>query len=92
MKPSDPHASVRANDDIGLMPVKLGLGDTDGGIEIVVGQGRIENLVAVIFKIGRLYAARSRLPAVKEEDEHVIIQVRKGPTNNGPILPELAFS
>ena len=61
-------------------------------LEIVVGQGWIQDLMPVGFEISRLYAARSRLPAVKEEDEHVIIQVRKGPTNNGPILPEPAFS
>ena len=70
------------------MPVELGLGDADGGIEIVVGQGRIQDLVAVVFEIGRFHAAWCRLPAVEEEDEHVIKQAGKGPKNIGRILPE----
>ena len=37
-------APAGADDDIGLMPVEFGLGDADGGIEIVVGQGRIQDL------------------------------------------------
>ena len=32
--------------DIGLMPVELGLGDPDGLVEIVIRQGRVEDLVA----------------------------------------------
>ena len=45
------------------------LSDADGG-EIVVGQPGIENGVAVVLEIGRLGAARCRLPAVEEKDEH----------------------
>ena len=43
-------ASAGPDDDIGMMPVELGLGDADGLVEIVVGQGRIENLVAVVLE------------------------------------------
>ena len=52
--------------DIRMMLIELGLGNADGGVEIVVGQSRIENLVAVVLEIGRLDAARRRLPAVEE--------------------------
>ena len=31
-----------------MVPVKLGLGDPDGGGEIVVGQGRVQDLVAML--------------------------------------------
>ena len=37
------HHAGTADDDIGLMPVELGLGDADGGIEVVVGEGGIED-------------------------------------------------
>lgn len=53
------------------MPVKLALGDFNGFVEILIGQGRIENFVSVLDEIGRLDAAGNRLPAVKEEDSHV---------------------
>ena len=59
-----------ADHNIGMMPVELGLGDPDGFVEIIVGQGRIQDLVAVVLEIGRLDAARCRLPAVEEEDGH----------------------
>ena len=63
-------ASAGADDDIGPMPVELGLGNADGGIEIVVGRGRVQDFVAVILEIGRLDAARGGLPAVEEKDFH----------------------
>ena len=63
-------APAGSDDDIGLVPVELGLGDADGSIEIVVGQGRVQDFVAVVLEIGRLDAARCRLPAVEEEDFH----------------------
>ena len=53
----------------GLVLVELGLGDPDGLVEVVVGQLRVDDLVAVLQE-GRLDAARDRLPAVKEEDFH----------------------
>ena len=37
-----------------MMAVELGLGDADGGIEIVVGQGRVQDFVAVVREIGRI--------------------------------------
>ena len=58
------------DNDIGPVLVELGLGDADGSIEIVVGQGRVQDFVAVVLEIGRFHAAWCRLPAVEEEDGH----------------------
>jgi len=46
--------------------IELGLGDADGGIEIV-GQGRIENNVTMVLQVRRLDAAWCRLPAVEKK-------------------------
>jgi len=48
----------------------FGLGDPDGGIEVVFGQGGIEDFVAVVIQVGRFEAARRRLPVVQEEEFH----------------------
>ena len=53
-----------------IVPVELGLGDANSGIEIVIGQGRVDDFVAVVLEVGRFHTARNRLPAVKEEDFH----------------------
>ena len=53
-----------------MIAVKLSLSDADGSVKIVVGQGRVQNLMAVVLEVGRLQAAWRRLPAVEEEDEH----------------------
>lgn len=37
--------------------VVLGLGDPHGGVEIVVGQGRVQDIVAMVLQVGRLQAA-----------------------------------
>jgi len=63
-------ATAGTDDDIRLVLVEFGLGEPDGGIEIVVGQVWIEDFVAVVFQVGRLKTARCRLPAVEEEDLH----------------------
>jgi hypothetical protein len=44
--------------------------DPNGGVEIIIGEGGVEDLVAVALEVGRLDAARSRIKAVEEEDEH----------------------
>ena len=36
----------RLDDDIRLMVVELGLGDAGGGVEVVVGQARVQDFVA----------------------------------------------
>ena len=54
----------------GLVLVELVLGDPDGLLEVVVGQLRVDDLVAVVLEVGRFDAARNRLPAVEEEDGH----------------------
>ena len=51
------------------MLVKLGLGCGESSGEIFVGKFRVDDRVAVVLEIGRLDAARDRLPAVEEEDE-----------------------
>jgi hypothetical protein len=40
-----------------MVPVELHPGDADGFVEIIVGQGRVQNRVAVFLEISRLYAA-----------------------------------
>ena len=52
------------------MPVELLLGDLDGLGEILVGQLRIDDFVAVLGQKRRFDAAGNRSPAVKEEDFH----------------------
>lgn len=59
-----------------MMVIEEGLGDADGGIEIVVGQGRVEDFVAVVPETGRLSATWNAGPAVEEEDLHVGILTR----------------
>jgi hypothetical protein len=61
---------ARPNDNLRVVDVELGLGDSDGLGEVVVGQLRVENFVAVVFQLRRLHAARNRVPAVKEENLH----------------------
>jgi hypothetical protein len=52
------------------VPVVLGLGDAHGSLEVVVGEGRVDDLVAVLRQLGRFHASGDRLPAVQEEDFH----------------------
>lgn len=63
-----------ADHNIGLLPVKLSLSDANGGVTITSGQGRAQDLVAVVFEKGRGHTARCRLPAVNEEDSHLLHQ------------------
>ena len=58
------------------MLVVLGLGDANGLIEVIVGQCWIDDLVAVLFEVGRLFATRHRGPAVKKQDAHVLARFR----------------
>ncbi len=57
------------------MPIKLDLGDPHGLIEIIIGESGVQDRVAVVLEERRLDAARSRLPAVKEEDGHWIVEL-----------------
>ena len=45
------------DDDIRFPSVVLGLGDGDGGVEVVVGQGGVEDFMDVGLEVGRLEAA-----------------------------------
>jgi hypothetical protein len=49
---------------------ELGLSDPDGLVEVLVGQLRADDLVAVPGEEGWLDATWDRLPAAKEEDFH----------------------
>jgi hypothetical protein len=53
-----------------MMLIKLSLGNNNSSVKVVVGQGRIQNLVALVIDVGRFNAALCRLPAVEEENEH----------------------
>jgi hypothetical protein len=53
-----------------MVLVVIRLGDGDGGIQVVVGQGRIQDFVAVVLQVGRLQSAGRRFPVVEEEDFH----------------------
>jgi hypothetical protein len=63
-------ASAAADDHVGLVLVELGLGDCEGGGEVVVRKSGVDDGVAVVFQVGRFDAARNGLPAVKKENEH----------------------
>jgi hypothetical protein len=67
---SDGTATAGADHDIRLALLKLGLGNFHGSIKVFVGQGRVQDGVAVVLQVGRLQAARCRLPAVEKEDSH----------------------
>lgn len=42
------------DDNTCLMPVEFGLGDTNSGLEVIVGKKGIENSVSVGFEVGWL--------------------------------------
>ncbi|MEX1231924.1 MAG: hypothetical protein WEB58_16885 [Planctomycetaceae bacterium] len=63
-------ATAPADDNVWLVLIVFRLGDHESGIEIVVGEGRVENGVAVLGEIGRFDAAGDAVPAVEEEDSH----------------------
>jgi hypothetical protein len=52
------------------MFVKFGLSDVNSGFEIVIGKCGIQDFVTMIFEKRRFQAARSRGPAVEEEEFH----------------------
>src|SRR6516165_8870506 len=49
---------------IRLVLIELGLGDPDRLVEVLIGQLRVDDLVAVLHQVGRFDAAWDRLPAV----------------------------
>lgn len=44
-------ATTRTDHNVGTMLVELGLGNAGGGVEVVVRQGRVQNLVAVTGEV-----------------------------------------
>lgn len=52
------------------MFIELFLGDPDGLLEVLIGQLRIDDFVAMLRQEGRFDAAGDRVPAVEEEDFH----------------------
>jgi len=53
-----------------LVLVELDLGDPDSLLEVLIGQLRVDDLVAVLGQEVRFDATWDRLPAVKEKDFH----------------------
>jgi hypothetical protein len=53
-----------------MVPAELGLGNPEGSGEVFIGQGRVDDFVAVLRQVAGLDAARHRLPTVEEEDFH----------------------
>lgn len=43
---------------------------TSSGIEIVVIERRVEDIVTVVLQVGQFDTASDRFPAVEEEDSH----------------------
>ena len=65
-----PLMDYRGHKGYSICPVTSSMDRVLRPSEIVVGQSWIQNRVAVVLEIGRLYAAWSRLPAVEEEEGH----------------------
>jgi hypothetical protein len=42
------------------------LSGPDGGLEVVIVESRIDDVVAAVFQIGRLHTAWYRMPSMKE--------------------------
>src|SRR6516165_8199730 len=79
-------AAAGANDNVGPVPVELGLGDPDRFGKVLVGQLGIDDLMSVFGKERRLHAARNRLPAVQEKDLHGVVVGHRGrPDDSVPI-------
>lgn len=71
----DEFLRVAEGDHVGLVLVVLGLSGTDGGVEIVVVEGGIQDGMAVILQMCRLHTARHTVPAVEKKDSrHVSSQ------------------
>ena len=66
-------ATGGADDHVGLVLVVLGLSGADGGSEVVVIEGGVDDVVPMALEVARLHAARNRTPAVQEEDFHFIV-------------------
>src|SRR5262249_26888846 len=76
-----------ADDPIGPVPVVLGLGDAHRCLEILVGESRVENFMALQSQVAGLGPARYGLPAVQEEDFHEVVVAccgRPGPAYLSP--------
>ena len=69
------------------MPVELGLGRGKCGVEVVV-ESRVDDLVAVIFQVGRLDAAWNRVPAVEEQDSSILALVGTDADAADVVVPE----
>jgi len=65
-------ATGTSNHNLRLMLIEFSLGGRYSSGEIIVIECRIDDLVAVIFQVGRFDATRDRVPAVKEEDFHLL--------------------
>jgi hypothetical protein len=50
------------------MLIDLGLGNSDGLVEIIVRKSGVDDLVASVFQLVRLHAANDAVPAVQKKD------------------------
>jgi hypothetical protein len=73
MATAPPRLDPTTDDHSRLVFVELGPGDPDSRLEILVGQLRVDDLVAVLGQVSWFNAAWDRLPAVKEQNFHWII-------------------
>lgn len=60
----DGPAKGNADHDIGLMLVELRLSGADNRLKVIVIENGGDDGVAVVLQVGRLNAARNRMPAV----------------------------
>lgn len=82
-----------SHNDMGLMPVECRLGNPNRLLEVLVGQWRVDNLVAVLNQKARLQAARFRHPAVEKEDFHALEPSFRSALNSGsPFLERTLLS
>ena len=66
----DRTATGATDNDIGILPVELGLGDANGGVEIVVGEGWVQDLMSLLSEVGRLG------PALKPHHQNCFREVQ----------------
>ena len=63
------------------MLAKLGLGSAKSSVEVIVIEGWIDDLVAVLCEVDWFDATGDRMPAVKEEEFHVATYASSFPAN-----------
>jgi hypothetical protein len=78
---SDCAASAGPDNHIGPVAIELVLRQPDGGIEVVIRQGRIDDFVTVSDEMCRLHTTRNGMPTMEKKNLHDISQY------NGTLYP-----